>query len=127
VRRHSRLDERRLVVLSSADGLEISSIPSGILFVMATWSVQALSSFRHLNEVLSRLDLGALKVFVVDIDDFATELVRQLPGLVLGGYGETFWIRGGAISYALSHCNSQLAGVVEDYTRAIVGEASHPG
>jgi hypothetical protein len=122
VRRLGLLGGGGIVVLP---GAEVSSIRQGVLFVMATWSVQALSSFRHLNDVLSRLDLDGLKVFVADIDALTSGFDRLARGLVLGGYGETFWIRGGEVQYALSHCSPKLAGLVEQFTWAILAEGAH--
>jgi hypothetical protein len=117
------LPEEILVVMASDNGLNTSSIPKGILFLMAVWSGGARQAFHCLKQVLSRINLDGLKVYVLNVDGMSIEFCQQqLSGFQLGGWGETFWIRDGKIQRSLLKYTSEERNIVEEYTRELLGQ-----
>ena len=76
----------------------IEPMQLGVLLVMACWSGPSVMSFRHLMDVISRLDpLEKLEIVVVDAD--GCPAFYELPAFKgdLHGYGEVAWIKDGVI------------------------------
>jgi hypothetical protein len=122
VRNNNPIPEENLVVLASDKGLNLSTIPKGILFLMALWSGGARQAFQCLKQVLAKAKLDDLRVYVLDVDGMSLEFCqRELSKFQLGGWGETFWIRDGKIKRSLLKYTSDHANVVEEYTRDLLG------
>ncbi len=90
---YSKLPRKDVRILDSADDLD--DINSGILFIMAPWSADALRGFQLILAVLAEHDPPQPALVVADIDRLSPSLLEKLP--VLHGKGETFWIHRGRI------------------------------
>jgi len=96
----------RVRYLAETDRSVISTIHSGILFVMAFWSGSSFQSFARLKQTLIRLDADArLEVVVVNADG-CPDLYKapELAGK-MHGHGEAAWISGGHV-VAVASCGS---------------------
>lgn len=81
----------------------VRTIELGIVFVLATWSGEALASLRRLTGLLAS-DFPNFKVPVLVWDaDALTQGSAQALGSPIHGYGETFWVRNGRIIARLSN------------------------
>ncbi|PWU08430.1 MAG: hypothetical protein C5B50_29560 [Verrucomicrobia bacterium] len=95
-------------VLSNCDGLardrvriinlrnlNLAALLAGVVFVFATWSGQAVRSFRLLCQALAATPESNLPVFVLDADGFDFDEFRKVFGELSHGKGEAYWIRDG--------------------------------
>jgi hypothetical protein len=75
----------------------VRAIDRGILFVIAFWSGPAFRAYHELTTVITRLGAEEkLQLVIADIDG-ASELT-SIPEIgLLGGAGETAWIRSGKV------------------------------
>lgn len=112
--------EARTRFLNEADRSVISTIPCGVLFVMAFWSGASVLAFRALQSGLLTIDLnGVLELIVVDADgcpdiyDMLFEI--QVPP---SGSGETLWIKEGQIVAAVGRGNDSHS--IEANTRNLL-------
>ena len=95
IARHSGLRSRPLCVLSSA--ADIEAIEDGVLFVMAAWSLSAITAFMSRTAWLERLGCP-VPAYVIDTDLVATGACHpEIKVIGHHGSGETFWFRDGAI------------------------------
>ena len=84
--------------LPHADRSVFSTIPLGVLFVMAWWSGQSRVAFFKLKEVLARVDPGGLlELVVVDTDGCPDLYVCPEFAGQLHGWGEVAWVRDGQV------------------------------
>ena len=88
----------RIEFIPDAPSSLMDQMSCGIFFVMAFWSGPAVQAFQRLVDVVHRLDsTGRLRVVVADTDDIP-HLHNSPPFIdILGGYGETLWIKDGQI------------------------------
>jgi len=94
----SGLPESRFRFYGEADETVLSTIPRGILFLFAYWSVPAHMAFKHVTQIVGELDPSArLEFVVVDID--GARRICELPDFreKVHGNGEAAWIRDGRI------------------------------
>jgi hypothetical protein len=115
------LPAKNLVILNSVETLNISSIQRGVLFLLAVWSTPALIALDSVYRVLSRLNLGDLKFYVVNVDELPDSFCAgELAGFARRGWGETFWIRDGHIQSRLLRPTPEQENVIENYTRDLL-------
>jgi hypothetical protein len=78
----------------------LSGIRCGVLFFMAFWSGPAREAFAELKRVLVEVDpKGRLDLIVIDIDGYG-KLAEIVIGGVIGGWGETAWVKDGRVLLA---------------------------
>jgi hypothetical protein len=107
------------------EGFSIRSIEKG-LFIHAIWRGYSVKALHCLSEVVSRCPDRGVKVYVFDIDALTEEFANQhIPGIQLGGWGETFWIQNGKIKHVLLRYSAEQMPTLEDYTRSIADGAIH--
>jgi hypothetical protein len=119
------IDERRLVLHPHEEAVSITSIKSGILFILAKWSGASQVAFRALNKALaSSPHLDDLRLHVVDADSTHTEELFSVLGDVPAGAGETYWLLEGQVQHKLSGYDDSAVSVIQDYTHHILASRS---
>lgn len=100
--------------------LDPSREPS-IVFVNADWSVQSVMARRALFEMLAD-DPRAPPVVIVDADDEpAVDVLRKTGTAIMGGNGETFWVKDGAIVASLYTIRPDDRAVVQENNARLTG------
>ena len=85
------------IKISRFDQLELATIPLGVLFVFATWSGDAIRSFRRLCDGLAATPGAKLSILVMDADGFDFNAFKSALGELPQGKGEAYWIRSGQL------------------------------
>lgn len=87
------------IKVSQFSQLELATITQGVLFVFATWSSEAIISFRLLCEMLSRSPGARFPLFVINADGFDFDAFQRTLGELPQGKGEAFWIKSGQVLF----------------------------
>lgn len=117
VSKYSKIDRSFLIIENSEN---FPNIERGIVFVFAAWSGDSVVRFGLLTETLSQLDLGNLKIHVLDTDKLNYQGLKQIP--VLHGYGETFWIKNYKIQNMLHGKEADFSKIVL-YTKELFADS----
>lgn len=91
-----RLPYDRIKILRF-DQLELATIIRGVLFVFATWSGDAIRSFRLLCDGLATTPEVKFSILVMDADDCDYDAFKSALGELPQGKGEAYWIRSGQL------------------------------
>jgi hypothetical protein len=97
LREHAKMPFERLRVARHVDGLHISTIRRGIIFIFAVWSGPAIAAFHRFTRLLADIDTTGIDLVVLDADCLTAETSRTLWGRNVGGGGETLWVRDGVV------------------------------
>jgi hypothetical protein len=87
------------IKVSRFDEFKLDMMAQYVLFVFATWSGDAVVSFRLLCEALSRSPESKFPIVVINADGFDFEAFKRAFGELPQGKGEAFWIKGGQIVF----------------------------
>ncbi|MBX9568485.1 MAG: hypothetical protein K2X77_06290 [Candidatus Obscuribacterales bacterium] len=79
---------------------QLAEIGTGVLFIRANWSGQCSASFSVFCNAVSQTPAGTFAAHVVDNDQCNPAECSEVLGEVSHGYGESFWIKSGAVVYA---------------------------
>jgi hypothetical protein len=105
---HSRLPLERIQVCRDHSRVDISSLTRAVIYIFAAWSAPSVIAFQRLTEALASAPLSDLTIHLLDADDFSASSPATLltafdsHGASPHGYGESLWVRDGAIVAALS-------------------------
>ena len=75
---------------------EAMNMSSGIVFIFAEWSGDAIRAWRVLTKLLAPL-LNLPPIRVVDADDLTPETTRALLDELPQGKGEIYWLKDGRV------------------------------
>ena len=96
----------QFVYLAGATAAVLSSVPRGIIFLMAWWSGQAHLAFGQLAGVLRDEDpAGRLMVVVIDVDGIPDEFYELFRPYSVppAGAGEAAWVCRGSVARVSRH------------------------
>jgi hypothetical protein len=97
VKKYSNLPIEEITYLETIDDKFIESIRKGIVFIVAFWSGPSLVALSILTTLFNQLDFKEVDLYVVNIDGLTCEFIEKHWGNVVNGWGETFWIKNGAV------------------------------
>src|SRR5215204_3695490 len=119
VTKHSRIDQSFLILLENVE--KFQDIETGIVFILAVWSFPSLAQFSLLTEHLSRLNLGDLKIYVMDTDILTYDDLKRKLFPVPHGWGEIFWIKNRKIEHFMNSKEHDVSKIVL-YTSELFAE-----
>lgn len=119
VSKYGRIDKRFLVFLENVE--KFQDIETGVVFILAVWSAPALVQFSRLTEHLSGLNLGDLKIYVMDTDILTNDDLKRKLFPVPHGWGETFWIKNRKIEHFMNSKEHDASKIVL-YTSELLAE-----
>ena len=95
----SNLNKTRVRALPKSDLVDFESVETGIFFVHAVWSPQSIIILSYVAKCLEEMDEPeGIELVVADNDGVSSALWDRLrQETILGGYGESFWIRNGVL------------------------------
>lgn len=124
-RQFLKVSSASVVVLESDERPPVEEITNGILFVVAVWAATSILSFRALNSALDRFALPPdFRLYLLDTEGQGVIRLMEELGLVIGGDGETLWIRDGKIRHIMAKYNERdgkIMADIEQYCRELCG------
>jgi hypothetical protein len=108
--------------LAFADDDKLPKLKTGIIFIFAVWSGPAIAQFGLLTKILSKLELGKFKVFVLDTDTLNIEYLAEQGIKTPHGWGETDWIKNHRIEHFLARYNEVDTQTIISYTNDLLSE-----
>ena len=124
VQQHSKLPVDRLRVANRFEDVRLSTIHRGIIFVVAAWSGPAILALKRFTQVLADLPTDTLDVVILDTDCLTADATTRLfgtSGFRAGGYGETIWVKDGAV-LARELASSAMEQSLHDHTRKLLDD-----
>jgi hypothetical protein len=120
VKNRSEIPPERLRVVQTQEGLRLSHIRSGIVFVYAIWSGSSVMGFKKLTRLLSTVDTTSLDIVVLDNDCMNPDDMIRLFGHVFHGAGETLWLRDGQVVAELQAFRPESDDLILSHTKALL-------
>ena len=106
--RHVDPSRDSIIEIPAGADIDLQSIDTGVLFVFAEWSGQAIQSFRTLiGSVRSCSRKAPITIFLANTDEKPVELFLRNQGMIPHGGGEALWISEGQIIGRLQTCTEK--------------------
>jgi len=96
VKRHIRCPLERVTVIENADDLDPAMIGTGVVFILATWSMPAIMALKFYSDALESCTL-TMPFWILNQDALGAAVMADLTAFPnrLGGNGESFFFRDG--------------------------------
>jgi hypothetical protein len=124
LKEYAKMPFERLRVARQLDELHMSTIRRGIIFIFAVWSGPAIVAFQRFTRVLADIDTTGVDLVVLDTDSLTAEAGRALWGRVVGGGGETLWVRDGVVVSRSLLCVPDSEPEVLRHTRDLIDKSA---
>ena len=120
VRKYSAVRSEQVEVIHDITTFHLSEIARGIVLMFAAGSGHSVTALQRLTGLISKLNVQALEIKVIDIESMTEQDMIGVFGRVFHGYGETLWIEAGKVIAQLEAFEPLSEPLILAYTKKLL-------